>query len=65
MTTLKKQILELGADSSTLDSIVDEGASRQASRINNEGMPEQLRYLENEVGMSEEEILEAVKSELG
>jgi hypothetical protein len=64
MSALKSKLFELGVESETLDSIVDEGASRLATRANNEGMKEQLRFLENEVGMSENEILEAVEAEL-
>lgn len=65
MTTLTTKLTELGCTSETLDGIVDEAAGRIASRVNNEGMPEQLRFLENQVGMSEDEITNAILAELG
>jgi len=64
MSTLSSKLKALGCDSEQLDAIVDEGASRLASRVNNEGMSEQLRFLEDRVGMSEEEIIAAVEAEL-
>jgi len=64
MSTLKSKLEALGATSETLDSIVDDGASRLASRINNEGMSDQIEFLENKVGLSEDEILTAVQAEL-
>ena len=50
----------MGVTTEDLDSIVEEGASRLVSRINNEGMAEQLRFLEDKVGMSEKDIIAAV-----
>ena len=64
MSTLKSQLSKLDVESSMLDSIVHDGASRIASRVNNEGMAEQLRFLEDQVGMSEQDIIGAVKSEV-
>ncbi|MAD89029.1 MAG: hypothetical protein CMK64_04950 [Pseudoalteromonas sp.] len=63
MSDLKNKLLKLGAESSTLDSIVDDAALRLASRVNNEGMKEQLRFLQDQVGMSENEILELVEGQ--
>jgi hypothetical protein len=56
MSTLKQKIEKLGG-SELLDEIVDDGASRVATRINNEGLSEQIDFLQNQVGMSEDEIL--------
>lgn len=62
MSTLKTKLWELGLSSDDLDHIVDEGASRLSSRVNNEGMSEQLRFLEERVGMSESDILLALNA---
>lgn len=64
MSTLESKINALGADCETLDSIVHDAASKIASRVNNDGMSEQIRFLETEFNMSEDEILDAVKAEL-
>lgn len=60
MSELKTKLWAMGVTTEDLDSIVEEGASRLVSRINNEGMSEQLRFLEDKVGMSENDILAAV-----
>jgi len=57
MTSLKAYLEEQGKDSLDLDSLVDDAASRMASRVNNEGLSEQLEFLEK-AGLSEEDILE-------
>lgn len=61
--SLKQNLINLGATSENLDSLVDDAASRIASRTNNEGMSEQLRFLA-QAGMSENDILEAVTGAL-
>ncbi len=61
MSSLKTKLWNLGVSAEDLDPIVDEGASRLASRVNNEGMSEQLRFLEEQVGMSEGDIIKAVQ----
>ena len=53
-----RRILESnGVESSMLDSLVDEAASREAQRVNNEGMGDQLEYLCLQ-GISDESILD-------
>ena len=59
MGTLKQKLESLGVDSEALDSLVDDAAQRVATRVNNEGMKEQLAYLEA-AGFSEEDVLSAV-----
>ena len=54
----------MGVTAEDLDSIVDEAASRIASQVNNEGISEQLRFLEDQCKMSEEEIVKAVQADL-
>ncbi len=53
---LKKTLEEKGIESQMLDDIVNDSASRMASRINNEGMNDQLEFLQQQ-GVSDEEIL--------
>lgn len=64
MSSLKTKLWEMGVTTEDLDSIVEEGASRLVSRVNNEGMAEQLRFLEEQVCMSENDILAAVQSDI-
>ncbi|MFD3435281.1 hypothetical protein [Alteromonas macleodii] len=64
MSTLKTKLWEMGVTAEDLDCIVDDGASRVASRVNNEGMSEQLRFLEDQCNMSEDDIIKAVQAEL-
>lgn len=64
MSTLKTKLWEMGVNAEDLDSIVDDGASRVASRVNHEGMSEQLRFLEDQCNMSEDDIIKAVQAEL-
>jgi hypothetical protein len=56
MPSLKQLIEAKGLDSLDLDSLVHDTASKVASRINNEGLSEQLEFLEKE--LSEADILE-------
>ncbi|KZX73190.1 hypothetical protein A3715_15230 [Oleiphilus sp. HI0009] len=44
--SLKSILQANGIESEMLDELVDDAAQRQASRINNEGMSEQLSFLE-------------------
>lgn len=64
MSTLKSKLWEMGVTAEDLDSIVDEAASRIVSQVNNEGISEQLRFLEDQCKMSEEEIVKAVQADL-
>ena len=64
MSNLEQQIEALGADCEELDSIVHDAASKIASKVNNEGMTSQIRFLKNEFNMTDKQILDAVKSEL-
>lgn len=64
MSTLKTKLWKMGVTAEDLDCIVDDGASRVASRVNNEGMSEQLRFLEDQCNMSEDDIIDAVKTNL-
>lgn len=48
-----------GIESSVLDELVHRAASESASRINNQGMSEQLKYLEA-VGYSEFDVIAAI-----
>jgi len=64
MTTLRQRIEALTTDAEALDGIVHDGASRVASRVNNEGMAEQIRFLQEDVGCSEDEIIDAIKDSL-
>lgn len=53
-----KQILERNnIDSSQLDSLTHEAAGRMATRANNDGMSQQLSFLE-QADMTEEDILQ-------
>ena len=61
MSTLETKLNELGFTAEDLDSIVDDAASRVASRINNEGLAKQIRFLEYQAGMSEHAILTALQ----
>lgn len=60
MTSLKQKLYEQGIESSMLDDLVQDAASQKASSVNNEGMAEQLRFLEDDCGWSEQEILAGV-----
>tara|TARA_Y100001973_G_C5150194_1_gene307652 strand:+ start:932 stop:1153 length:222 start_codon:yes stop_codon:yes gene_type:complete len=64
MSTLKTKLWEMGVNAEDLDSIVDDAASQMASRVNNAGMSEQLRFLEGQCGMSEDDIIKAVQADL-
>ena len=57
--SLRRTLLAAGIESCNLDSVVDEASQRDASRVNSEGMKEQLEYLEKQ-GMSDQQILESV-----
>ncbi|USD58940.1 hypothetical protein J4N45_10400 [Vibrio sp. SCSIO 43140] len=59
--SIQSKLTELGMDSEHLDAVVDHAAQIQVSRINNEGMEAQLRYLEQQ-GYSENEILAVIAS---
>ena len=54
MTTLRT-LIEQSDDSEMLDDLVHDVASRIASRVNNEGIKEQIAFL-NEFGLSDEDI---------
>lgn len=58
--SLKNQLIDLGFESSHLDSLVDEAASRLASNTNNDGMKSQLDFLVITCCWSEDEILDAL-----
>lgn len=53
--SFKVKLEAAGIKSEMLDDLVQDAASRVASRVNNEGMNEQLDYLAN-AGFSEAEI---------
>ena len=57
--SLKMKLQSLGIESCNLDSVVDAAAQREAERVNNEGMKDQLEYLLQQ-GMTESEILDAL-----
>jgi len=56
MTSLRKVLDEEGYESTDLDLLVHEVASQVASRVNNEGMKEQIEFL-NKSGVSDADIL--------
>ena len=56
MARLRKVLDEEGYESTDLDFLVHEVASRVASRVNNEGMKEQIEFL-NKSGVSDAENL--------
>ena len=56
---LKTILQQKQIDSESLDDIVTDAALRDASRVNNEGLSEQLEYL-NRVGISDNTILESL-----
>lgn len=58
---IKQKLQQMGYEAEHLDSIVDLAATAQASRVNNEGMTEQLRYLEQQ-GYSENEIINLLEA---
>jgi len=60
MTSLKQKLEQQGIESVMLDGLVQDAASQKASAVNNEGMSEQLRFLEDDCGWSEQEILAGV-----
>tara|TARA_Y100000034_G_scaffold99649_2_gene122571 strand:- start:1353 stop:1571 length:219 start_codon:yes stop_codon:yes gene_type:complete len=64
MSSLKTKLWNLGVSAEDLDSIVDDGASQIASRVNNEGMSAQLRFLQEQCQMSEEDIIKAVQDSI-
>lgn len=55
--SLKPKLEAAGIESSMLDDMVHEAASRKASAVNNEGMSEQLGFIQS-VGYSDQEIAE-------
>jgi hypothetical protein len=57
MSSLQRQLQEQGVESEALDELVHDAASQKATRTNNDGMSEQLRYLA-EAGLSDQEIAE-------
>jgi hypothetical protein len=59
MISLQSKIEKMGRHD-ILDELVDDGASRIASRVNNEGLAEQIEFLTQKVGMSEDEILSTI-----
>ncbi|AGP79946.1 hypothetical protein I633_22631 (plasmid) [Alteromonas mediterranea 615] len=64
MSSLKTKLWNLGVSAEDLDSIVDDGASQIASRVNKEGMSAQLRFLQEQCQMSEEDIIKAVQDSI-
>jgi len=61
--TLRQQIEAAGITSEQLDSLVHDAASRIASRVNNEGLAEQLILLD-QAGFSDEEIADELGFDL-
>jgi hypothetical protein len=59
MSALLKKLQKAGIESSHLDTIVDDAVARQGADVNNGGMEDQLRYLE-EQGMSHEAIIDSL-----
>jgi|6_EtaG_2_1085325.scaffolds.fasta_scaffold03439_8 hypothetical protein len=57
--SFKAKLEAAGVESEMLDDLVHDAASRVASRVNNEGMGEQLDYLA-QAGFSESEIEESL-----
>jgi len=55
--SLRNQLTNAKIDSEELDDLVYAAAERIASRVNNEGMQEQLEFL-SQAGFSDAEILE-------
>ena len=64
MSELEEKVIALGADNEDLADIVYDAASRIASKVNNEGVTSQLNFLKSQFGMSDDEIIKAVKQEL-
>ena len=62
MTSLRKVLDEEGYESTDLDFLVHEVASQVASRVNNEGMKEQIEFLNNS-GVSDADILLCLQEE--
>lgn len=58
---IKQKLEQMGYEAEHLDSIVDLAATAQASLVNNEGMSEQLRYLEQQ-GYSENDIVKLLEA---
>ncbi|KGM26764.1 MULTISPECIES: hypothetical protein [Photorhabdus] len=52
---LKHRLEQAGVTSEMLDNLVHDAASRIASRVNNEGMSEQIEFIES-AGITETEI---------
>jgi hypothetical protein len=61
--TLKQKLEAAGISSEQLDGLVHDAASRIASRVNNEGMAEQLILLD-QAGFSDDEIAEELGLDL-
>lgn len=61
--TFRQQLEAAGITGEQLDDLVHEAASRIASRVNNEGMAEQLILLD-QAGFSDDEIAEELGIEL-
>ena len=63
MSSLKQRMQEEGIESTMLDNLVHDAASRRASAINNDGMSAQLEYLE-QCGVSDQEIADELGIDL-
>jgi hypothetical protein len=50
INSLHSFVLELGLKAEDLDELIHDVASEHASRINNEGIESQLKYLADELG---------------
>ncbi|OCP68222.1 hypothetical protein [Vibrio parahaemolyticus] len=60
--SIKDNLQKMGYEADHLDAVVDRAAQAQASRVNDEGMSEQLRFLEQQ-GYTQEEIISMIESE--
>ncbi|MEZ8959506.1 hypothetical protein AB6E94_18985 [Vibrio lentus] len=60
--TLIDKLMKLGYEADHLDDVVDKAASAQASRINNDGMKEQLYFLAQQ-GYTEPEIIAMIENQ--
>ena len=63
MSNLKQTLFNKGYSADDLDSVVDDAASRLAARVNNEGISDQLRFLTDTVGLSDDDVLNALEVE--
>ena len=59
----EKTLKDYDIISEDLDDLVHDEASKEASRINNEGMREQIEFLTEKRGLSVEEIVESIQGE--